>query len=479
MTFSSLTFFVFFSIVLILISLFNFKILRNNLKEEKIKIIKHYILLVASYVFYAWWDYRFCFLMLIMTFIAYYCARQIDEENNVRMNKFLGVFVPLLFLGIFKYFNFFIESFCFMFGIENVESLNIILPVGISFYTFQSLSYTIDVARRDIKSQNFKNVALYVAFFPQLVAGPIIKASDFIPQLDENKNVTLKNLSIGLQIFLFGLIKKIVIADHLSVFVDDVFSKPGIFSWYTIILAIVSYSIQIYFDFSGYSDMAVGTAKCLGYDFQKNFDVPYISKNVSEFWKRWHISLSTWLQQYLYIPLGGNRKGVKKTYINLILTMVLGGLWHGASVNFIIWGLFHGIALCIHKVYKKHSGNYKTSLLKNVISIVGTYIFVCVCWIFFRASDISTAKVILNQIFTFSDGVVQIYSWSIVGIILLVLAELMAYINSRKNDKERVEGYYLIMNLTKMKSLVILFTIIGLVFALAYTDANPFIYFQF
>lgn len=479
MTFSSITFLVFFSIIILMMSMFNLPIVKKKLTNEKANKIKHYILLIASYIFYGWWDYRFCLLMFIMSYIAFYCARKIEKGNNTKVYKFIGVFVPLLFLGIFKYFNFFIDSFCVLFGIDMISTLNIILPVGISFYTFQSMSYTIDVVRGDIKSQSFLNVALYVSFFPQLVAGPIIKASDFIPQLEEDKRIKIKNLCIGIQIFLFGLVKKIVIADHLSVFVDDVFSKPSIFSWYTIILAIISYSIQIYFDFSGYSDMAVGTAKCLGYDFERNFNIPYISKNVSEFWKRWHISLSTWLQQYLYIPLGGNRKGKTRTYINLILTMVLGGLWHGASVNFIVWGLLHGIALCIHKLYRSFRNNIKSSKLTNAISIFATYVFVCFCWIFFRAQDFTTVEIILNKIFTMGDGVVQIYSWSIVGIIVLVIGEISAYFMSKKNKRSKVEGHYIVLDLTKLSSLVILFTTIGLVLALAYTEANPFIYFQF
>lgn len=478
MTFSSVTFFIFFLIIITIMSLFNLRIVRKRLPEEKIKKIKHYILLISSYIFYGWWDYRFCFLMLLMTFIAFYCARKVDEDKNKKVYGAIGIVVPLVFLGIFKYFNFFIDSFCIIFNIENAIALNIILPVGISFYTFQSMSYTIDVIRKDIKSQSFLNVALYVSFFPQLVAGPIVKASDFLPQLEDEKKITLSNILVGIQIFIFGLFKKIVIADNLSVFVDDVFSCPSIFAWHTIVLAIISYSIQIYFDFSGYSDMAVGSAKCLGYHFERNFNIPYISKNVSEFWKRWHISLSSWLQQYLYIPLGGNRKGTVRTYINLILTMVLGGLWHGASINFIIWGLLHGIALCIHKIYKKIRKNVRESKLKSFLSIVGTYIFVCFGWIFFRAENLSVARTILIKIFTLDGGVTQMFSWAIIAIAILVIAEICAYFKSKK-DNTPIDGFYIIMDLTKLSSLVILFTIIGLILALAYTNSNPFIYFQF
>ncbi|GHV46899.1 hypothetical protein AGMMS49546_35740 [Spirochaetia bacterium] len=287
---------------------------------------RHIILLIASYVFYGWWDWWFCFLMLVLTAVAYVSAVQIEKRQNNRIYIITGVAVPLIILGIFKYFNFFVASFARIWGISSIGSLNIILPVGISFYTFQSLSYTIDVYRKKISAEtDFVKLALYIAFFPQLVAGPIVRASDFLPQLEEDRSVTVQNFTTGIQIFIFGLFKKIVIADWLSVFVDDVFRTPNAFHAISIILALIAYSIQIYFDFSGYSDMAIGCAKCLGYDFAWNFNVPYLSQNITEFWRRWHISLSSWLQEYLYIPLGGNRKGAGRTYINNMLTMLLGG----------------------------------------------------------------------------------------------------------------------------------------------------------
>ena len=418
--------------------------------------------------------------MFFMTFVAYFCAKQIEYENNTILFKWIGILIPLIVLGIFKYFNFFTESFYKLFGISGYSSLNIILPVGISFYTFQSMSYTIDVIRKQIKAQSFINVALYIAFFPQLVAGPIVKASDFIPQLYENRKIDANNFLTGIQIFVMGLLKKVVIADNLSVFVDDVFARPAIFSTTSIILAVISYSIQIYCDFSGYSDMAIGTAKCLGYDFNTNFNMPYISKNVSEFWKRWHISLSTWLQEYLYIPLGGNRKGKTRTYINLLLTMVIGGLWHGANVTFIVWGFLHGIALCFHKLFKAtFARNKKHSLIGSLISVLITYVFVCVCWVFFRAENLSSALLMLNRIFIWHDGVVQIFSWSIVAIILVSAATLVACLKSKKASLSKIDGFYPVMNLSKISSLTLFFTVIGLILATAFTDSNPFIYFQF
>lgn len=296
--------------------------------------IKEIFLLCVSYFFYGYWDWRFCFLLLFITI----CSYMVSKKLNNRGVYLIGILVPLAVLGFFKYFNFFLDSISIVLG-EDIGTLKIILPVGISFYTFQALSYVIDVKRGKIKPESdFVKLALYLSFFPQLVAGPIVKAADFLPQLKEERKVTWNDISCGLQMFIFGLFKKIVLADRISVFVDDVFYAPSAFQWSTIVLAVISYSLQIYFDFSGYSDMAIGCAKCLGYDFKCNFNLPYISQNVTEFWRRWHISLSTWLREYIYIPLGGNKKGRCRQYINLFLTMLLGGLWHGASWTFVLWG---------------------------------------------------------------------------------------------------------------------------------------------
>lgn len=477
--FTSLEFFILFFIVYLLILIFNLKIVQEKLSEKTQLALKHTILLIASYVFYGWWDYRFCFLMFALTFVAWLCAKKIDENKHAKLFSIIGVVFPLLILGFFKYFNFFVDSFVDVFGIKSTSTLNIILPVGISFYTFQSMSYTIDVLRKSIKSHSFPDVALYVSFFPQLVAGPIVKASDFMPQLKKNEPLNLPDLSKGLQIFAFGLFKKIVIADNLSVFVDDVFEKPLAFSSISVILAVISYSIQIYCDFSGYSDMAIGVARCLGYDFRPNFNMPYISKNVTEFWKRWHISLSTWLQEYLYIPLGGNRKGTARRYINLLLTMVLGGLWHGANYTFVFWGLLHGLALCVHKVYMKLRKNKKENVIGSAISVIFTYIFVCICWVFFRAESFSVAVDVLSKMFIWSDGITQIFSWSIFSIVVIVAATVVAVIKAKKNNEKEINGFYPVFDLNKVSSLIIFFLAIMIIFMLAYTDSNPFIYFQF
>ena len=475
MSFTSIQFIILFLATLAVLSV------SGLFHSPKARIFRHVYLLVASYVFYGWWDWRFCFLMLLLTVVAYSTAKHLDNERYRRLAITIGIAVPLLILAFFKYTNYFLDSFVSAFGIENMRSQNIILPVGISFYTFQSMSYTIDVYRKKIKPAKLLDVALYISFFPQLVAGPIVKAQDFLPQLEQDRRVTLKGLEAGLQIFVMGMFKKIVLADRLSVFVDDVFAAPASYSSLTVILAVISYALQIYFDFSGYSDMAIGCARCMGYDLQRNFNLPYLSKNPSEFWKRWHISLSTWLQEYLYIPLGGNRKGKIRTYINLILTMILGGLWHGASWTFVIWGTLHGLALCVHKAVAKNHRDKKH--LPAPVLILINNIFVCLCWIFFRADSFGTALCVLNKIFIWSGGVQQIYFWLIFAVVIEILYVIWCAVMSKKhpegNGRFTLNAYYFRHDLSTVKGLFLFFLEIMAVIGLAYTGGSPFIYFQF
>lgn len=483
MTFLSLSFIVFFAIVLVVLSLLNARFIRNRVKN--VNRLRHILLLIASYVFYGWWDWRFCGLIFLLTIVAYVTALNIQKDRENKIWITIGVVLPLVILAFFKYFNFFVESVTTILGKDDWNLINIVLPLGISFYTFQSMSYIIDVYRGKIAAcDSFIKIALYISFFPQIGSGPIVKASFFLPQLEEDRRTSVNGFFQGAQIFIFGLIKKVVIADHLSIFINEVFGKPDAFSSSTILLAIISYSIQLYCDFSGYSDMAVGCAKCMGYDLLRNFNVPYLSKNVTEFWKRWHISLSTWLQEYLYISLGGNRKGKIRTYVNLILTMTLGGLWHGASWNFIIWGLLHGIALCVHKIYSKFRKNKIENAVTNVLSVLGTYLFVCTCWVFFRVESFGDAIKILGRVVRWENGIHQAFLWSIIAIITVGIGSVMAYLNGRKipsvNKKiGTTEGYYPVMDLSKLISLIILFIVLGITLGVAYTESNPFIYSQF
>ncbi len=467
MSFSSVTYLVFFALVLVLLSLVDL------LAKGRHNALRHGLLLVASYIFYGWWDWRFCFLMALLTLIAWWTARQFPRGAS-RLPLVVGVVTPLVILGIFKYCGFFLDSFRAVTGMQNLVSLSIILPVGISFYTFQSISYTMDVYRGKVRPASLPEVALYISFFPQLVAGPIVKAQDFLPQLRQERRVTLAGLESGLQIFLLGLFKKIVLADRLSVFVDDVFATPVAFSSLTVALAVVAYALQIYFDFSGYSDMAIGCARCMGYALNRNFNLPYLSKNPSEFWKRWHISLSTWLQEYLYIPLGGNRRGVRRTYINLMLTMLLGGLWHGASWTFVVWGGLHGLALCLHKLYVRLRGDRRG--MPAPVALVLNNCFVWLCWVFFRAESFRTAATVLKKLVVWSAGVQHLYTWLFFALAL----ELVYTLFCRKKSKgSPIEAHYIHHNLNTIPGLTLFFFEIMMVLGLAYTGGNPFIYFQF
>ena len=472
MQFNSLAFLVFFTIVCAMAAL---------LRGERHMRLRHIMLLIASYVFYGWWNWKFCFLMLLMTAVAYISALSYSRSGR-KLSVYIGVIFPLIVLGIFKYFNFFVGSFCAAFGIANPGTLNIILPVGISFYTFQSLSYTIDVYRGKLEAEkDFVRLALYIAFFPQLVAGPIVKAGDFIPQLYENRNISFKNIELGVQYFAFGLFKKIVLADNISVFVDAVYRTPEAYSAITLVLVAFAYSIQIYGDFSGYSDMAVGCARCLGYDLPRNFNLPFLSKTITSLWRNWHMTLSAWLHEYLYVSLGGNRKGKVRTYINLLLTMVLGGLWHGAAWTFVLWGTINGVGLAIHK-YISQDKNKTPFSEKNAftatISTIFTFSVFAFTVLIFRADSIDTAMRMLYRIITWQSGITHISFWAVFGLIITAIASIAAIVRSRKNGTA-IEGYYPIVKLDTIKGLTVFFCFIGLIFGLCYTGETPFIYFQF
>ena len=339
MIFSSVRFFIFLAITLAILGLIS----RRDLKKR--------FLAVASCFFYAAWDWRYLGLLLVISVTDYFCAIQISETNMRKRRKawlILSLVSNLGILGWFKYFNFFIENanaLLAQFGVS-ISHLNILLPAGISFYTFKTLSYTIDVYRKEIEPcRSWLDYATFITFFPELIAGPIVRGSVFLPQMGRSIGPTKERLIVGFSIFLQGFTKKVFIADRLATVADPIFANPGLYSSFSVWLGVVAYSIQIFCDFSGYSDMAIGVAKMIGYDLPENFNMPYLSASITEFWRRWHMTLSSWLKDYLYIPLGGNRKGRARTYINLMLTMLLGGLWHGASWNFVLWGGAHGLAL--------------------------------------------------------------------------------------------------------------------------------------
>lgn len=359
------------------------------------------MLLVASYVFYGAWDWRFLGLIFLSTAIDYLVALRMDREVSQQRRKML-LWVSLAgnlgMLAVFKYLGFFVASFTELLTYAGLRAdpviLNIILPVGISFYTFQTLSYTIDVYRRDIRAEpDFLNFALFVAFFPQLVAGPIERATNLLPNVVNPRRITWDGLSRGAVLCLVGLIKKIVIADGVAGSVNAIYANPSP-SGLDVLVGTWLFAIQIYCDFSGYTDIARGVSKMLGFDLMRNFAQPYFAANPQEFWRRWHISLSTWLRDYLYISLGGNRHGEWKTYRNLMLTMLLGGLWHGAAWNFVLWGAYQGGLLSVHRALAGRNGHAGEGVRRSagdwlwrVVRIALFFQVVCYGWLLFRAQS--------------------------------------------------------------------------------------------
>lgn len=467
MTFVSISFIILFLVTYILMQL---------VKEHKKRLI---ILLLASYVFYAYGDIRFVLLLIAEEYMCYYLAKRIDKEHK-KTYVVIGVVVSLTILGFFKYFNFFRASIYSIFNISDYSPLNIILPLGISFYIFQSLSYLIDVYRKKIKAEeSFLKVALFISFFPKLITGPLVRAADFLPQLDENRNLSKENLLTGLQMFTLGMVKKMVIADRLAVCVNSVFAAPLAYSGSALLCAAISYTIQIYCDFSGYSDMAIGIAKVFGFDLCQNFKAPYISANPTEFWKRWHISLSSWLQDYLYIPLGGNRRGELRRNFNLFITMLLGGLWHGASWNFVIWGGLHGIALIAHKYFhatvKKYNlviNNKYLKTLTEALAIMINNIFVTICWVFFGTSNLQDALIILGRIVTWSQGINYIYVYTVIFAFVVGIAHIWYKLKKNNND-------YVLLDLSKFSNQVVFFLIWWIIIGFCYIGDTAFIYFKF
>lgn len=422
-------------------------------------------------------------LLLFATVIDFTLAKLMYAERDPWRRKayiIVTLIVNLGMLGYFKYTNFILDSL-FTLGGSDFQPLDIFLPVGVSFFTFQSLSYTLDVYRGNLKPvDSILDYAFFVSFFPQLVAGPIVRASDFLPQIHRPTLVTSEMFGRGVFLIGGGLFKKAVISDYISTnFVDRVFDAPTLYSGIENLFAVYGYALQIYCDFSGYSDMAIGIALLLGFRFPMNFDSPYQSRNITEFWRRWHISLSTWLRDYLYISLGGNRKGELRTYLNQMITMLLGGLWHGASWRFIIWGGLHGLALTAHKFYKSRFPGKATqdSPWRNILSVVLTFHFVCFCWIFFRAADMATVGEVLSQIFFhFSPSLLgEVIAGYRVVLMLMVIGYLLHFI-PREAELAAEET---IINMSLAGKAAFMITIIIMVIQTKSSGIQPFIYFQF
>ncbi len=489
MLFNSVDFAIFFFIVFTIYWLVSKKLKLRNL-----------LILASSYFFYGWWDWRFLFLIVFSSFVDYSVGRLMNRVESKKSKKLLLFFSICINLGLlfyFKYTNFFIESFVSAFTLFGrsieVSTLNIILPVGISFYTFQTLSYTIDIYRNKIEPTNDAlSFFAFVSFFPQLVAGPIERASHLLPQFHKVHKFNYEAAKSGLLLIAFGLFKKLVIADRAAMIVNRVYDNPHNFEGVEIILATLLFAFQIYCDFSGYTDIAIGSARMMGFDLMKNFRSPYFSKSITEFWHRWHISLSTWFRDYVYIPLGGSRKGKYRTYLNLFIVFLVSGLWHGAAINFVIWGALHGTIIVFEKMTKikrqtfyKRVGldvkNFSNGLLFSFV----TFLIVCFAWIFFRANTFQDAQTLigqmsinnLNVLFTDQMFTLGLNRGNLIillfSIIFLLLVDLLA---------NKVNLYLFLYRQTAAFRWVTYIAIVLFIVIFGYygnDDKSQFIYFQF
>lgn len=452
-------------------------------KYDKLKII---FLILFSYYFYYKSSGIYLFLLLFISvsdFSIGYLISKATTKKRKMIFLLLSLCIDLGILFYFKYTNFFTEII-YNITQKPFNPFNIILPVGISFFTFQSISYVIDIYREKIKPlTSLLDYVFYVSFFPQLVAGPIVRAKDFIPQIHNTTKLTKETWHEAFMLIIIGLFKKCIISDYISVnFVDRIFDAPTLYSGIENLFAVYGYAVQIYCDFSGYSDIAIGLALLFGYRFNINFDSPYRSASISEFWKRWHISLSTWLKDYLYISLGGNRKGKKRMYANLMITMTLGGLWHGASLNFILWGILHGMSLSVHKFLLNIFPAIKKTgdEMKSGAYILGTFItfhIVCLGWIFFRAENIIKVKEVLTQIlFHFNPHITIEFIKGYYIILILITGTLIMQFLPKKLEfslKQKTIDSPWSVKILYLTGLIVLIA------QIRSSEIQPFIYFQF
>ena len=457
--------------------MFYWFVFNKNLK------IQNTLILISSYIFYGWWDWRFLSLILCSTIVDYYTGLYINKSESKNSKKtylFLSIIFNIGVLAFFKYYNFFIDSGVHMFTsfgytIQNTWTLKIILPVGISFYTFQTMSYSLDIYYKKLKpTKDFISFASFVSFFPQLVAGPIERASNLLPQILKTRTFNYKQSVDGLKLVLYGMFKKIVIADSLAPFVDNIFSNYQTLDGGTLILGAIYFSFQIYADFSGYSDIAIGTSKLFGFEIMSNFKFPYLSRNIGEFWRRWHISLSTWFRDYLYIPLGGSRDGKTKALRNIFIIFIVSGFWHGANWTFIIWGLIHAV-LYIPLFITKRNRTYISDVvaenkylptIKESLQMITTFFFAALAFVFFRSDSVAMGV----------DYIVNLFSTSIIkfdnesGIIYCLILFTLDWLN-RHNERE-----FYIKN--KIIRHIIYYVMIYLIIY-KFNSYQSFIYFQF
>lgn len=445
-----------------------------------------YVIAFSLYFYYKSSGFYFALLLVAATY-DYMIGYSLYLTRNQGMRKLLVALSVALNLGMlcyFKYTNFLVDIANQLFGEGFLQFQNIFLPVGISFFVFQSMSYTIDIYRRQLRPlDSWLDYLFYLSYFPALLAGPIVRARDFIPQIRRRPMVTREMLGGAVFLLLTGLFKKAVISDYIALnFVDRIFDEPLLYSGFECLVGLYGYALQIYCDFSGYSDMAIGLALLMGFRFPKNFDAPYQSATITEFWRRWHISLSSWLRDYLYISLGGNRKGLRRTYLNLLLTMLLGGLWHGAAVRFLVWGALHGVALAVHKMWlsvvpgAKVLGREMNPVMR-LLGVVLTFHIVCLGWLVFRADSMQTAALLLHQIFTNFDSALipQVVEGYAFAMALIAVGFVMHFIPSQGDGwlQRRIGAAPMAVQVA------LLVVMIWCVIQIKSADIQPFIYFQF
>lgn len=457
------------------------------------------IVILASCFFYATWDIRYVPLLLGVTLVDYLVGRGLAVTEQPRRRRYwlaCSLIVNLSVLGFFKYVDFFIGNVNSLIGTLGIvlPYQHIVLPVGISFYTFMSMSYSIDVYRRKIEPlRSLRRYLTFMTFFPSMIAGPIVRASEFLPQLDRPLRASSERLMIGGSIFVLGLIEKRVVADRLAQFADPIFADPGIFDTATLWLGTFAYSGQIFCDFSAYSMMAIGVAKCLGIDLPQNFRLPYLSTSISEFWRRWHMTLSFWLRDYLYISLGGSRQGRLRTLFALSATMLLGGLWHGASWNFVLWGGLHGLALVLHRIWKETT----RWRLPPVLGWLLTFVFVSISWVPFRADGLETTLTLLQRMLQPSEGASFLSPIAIGLLLVIVLAHGIGRLVDRGPDRlpgqvqqlfqvfglevhdGGLSGRFVIWNGRTVASWWLLGMLAYLFWWFSVLKTSPFVYFQF
>ena len=454
---------------------------KNNLKAQNL------LILISSYVFYAWWDYRFLFLLIFSTLLDYITGLKIHQSSS-KVRTFwlvISVAVNLGFLGLFKYYNFFIESFATVLssvGFQpNIWTLNVILPVGISFYTFHGLSYVFDIYNKKIEpTKNFIDYAVFVSFFPLLVAGPIERATHLLPQVKAKRVFDYKKSIDGLRQILWGLFKKIVIADNCATFVNVIFSNHEAYNGSTLLLGAVFFAFQIYGDFSGYSDIALGIARLLGFDLIRNFAFPYFSRDIAEFWRRWHISLSSWFRDYLYLPLGGSKGNLTVQIRNIFIIFLVSGFWHGANWTFIVWGSLNALYFIPLLILGKNRENLNIVAegrllpsVKEFFQITSTFFLTVIAWIFFRADNVGMAYDYISEIFSMSIfSVPQILPKKLIA--TLFLFYFVEWIQRDKQHPLQFET----LQIPKFVRWAIYYAIVGMLFFYG-GDEQGFIYFQF